>query len=245
MAENPTRCALCRNERPLRGSHFIPAGVYRILREQEERPYRMDDDGTFQDDRQIRAPLLCDECEQRFNKGGENWFLQNCAQPSGFRLHSLLTSAIPEAQGRLLLYRAAQIPEIDIEALVYFALSLYWRASVRTWRLGKTEYRPIHLGPYEEDLRKFLLDERQFPEHAALWVSVQDKLTPYKNLVQMPHDGGERGRYKVLVLGVMFDFFVSRTLPICLMRSFQNRIRDEKRNTPTLAASRSGDAYRS
>jgi hypothetical protein len=72
---------------------------------------------------------------------------------------------------------ARTIRAIDLAQLSYFALSVFWRASACPWdALDQT--MQIDLGPYREKLRRFLLGEEGFPEHAVLIASVSTKTTP-------------------------------------------------------------------
>jgi hypothetical protein len=68
-------------------------------------------------------------------------------------------------------YTANSIPEIDVEKLVYFGVSIFWRAGAHTWKHGK-ETVHIQLGPYLEPLRLFLLDQSPFPGRMALSLRV-------------------------------------------------------------------------
>jgi hypothetical protein len=225
-------CALCKETRNLCRSHYIPAGVYRLLRSIGESPFRLNDEGTYQDDYQIYDYFLCEECEERFNKNGERWFLQHAARASGFPLWSLLNYAEPEqVSPRLKLYRASRISAINVDALIYFAASLFWRASAHTWKLRSKEYSKIDLGPFQDHLRCFLLGQASFPSEMVLWVSVPETVTPIWALSLMPHGGREDlyHRYRLVVLGVMFDLFVSRNLPAflsytCIVRGEDNPV---------------------
>jgi len=172
----------------------------------------MDDRGWIQDSRQTRDYLLCDDCEDRFNEGGENWFLANCWQNSRFPIKSELLQSAPALAGeRLKLYQAASIPQVDKAALPYFAASEFWRASAHRWQ----GTRGITLGPYEEQLRQFLMNETPFPKDCALWVSIAETTTPMTGLILSPY--GERiGTcyfYKLVVLGVGFNLLVGQRIP--------------------------------
>jgi hypothetical protein len=52
-----------------------------------------------------------------------------------------------------------RIPDINAGALCYFALSVIWRAAVWTWRLERATAEALCLGPYRDQLRRFLLGE--------------------------------------------------------------------------------------
>jgi hypothetical protein len=75
-------CKLCLQLVPrLEKSHFLSAGIYRRLRDDTEKnpnPWLLTPDGAVQTSDQMKEPLLCSKCEQRFSKFGENWVLKYC-----------------------------------------------------------------------------------------------------------------------------------------------------------------------
>jgi hypothetical protein len=102
------------------------------------------------------------------NRNGENHFLKMCWRRNGFKLHAILDAAPPSLVfPRIEVYAAANFPEINVEAISYFAASMFWRASVHDWNNRADE--PIQLGPYEEQFRKYLMEESDFPVDCALW----------------------------------------------------------------------------
>jgi hypothetical protein len=119
--------------------------------------------------------LLCAECERRFNENGERWIHSNVATPQGFPIQEALSKETPILAGdEMAVYAGAHIPGIDIEKLVYFGLSIFWRAAIQRWKVWGTD-KPITrimLGPYEEPIRKFLAGEQKFPDHTVILVTV-------------------------------------------------------------------------
>jgi len=214
-------CALClRDSQVLQKSHFLPAGVYRIIRDETQDnpdPLKLNDNGVFQDSRQVWDYFLCQECEQRLNKNGEEWFLRHCWRKTEFLLGSLVDESTPvAAYPRLKVYHAAQIPKISAQDLAYFGVSMFWRASAHRWRTAGKTGTGIALGAYEEQFREYLAGKAPFPESTALWVSVpQDTKTPFVHLSLTPY-GGRWDRchlYKLVVLGVGFYLLVGARIP--------------------------------
>lgn len=170
------QCALCGEERELCASHLMPKGTYRILRSKvhknpnpvvvnRERP-------TYTTSKQVVDYLLCGECEQRFSRYGEDWVLKHCYRDEkNFPLREILRRHKSLSDGEILVYPSARIPEIDSARLIYFAMSVLWRAGVHTWPWEGDEIH-IQLGPYLEPIRKFLLDKQGFPSNMALFVRV-------------------------------------------------------------------------
>jgi hypothetical protein len=70
------------------------------------------------------------------------------------------------------IYDASAAPEIDIERLAYFAASVLWRGSAHTWRFRQEVLRKIPLGPYQEELRQYLLGLNAFPQNAVFLIDV-------------------------------------------------------------------------
>jgi hypothetical protein len=66
-------------------------------------------------------------------------------------------------------WRAAEIPGIDAESIIYFAMSVFWRAGAHAWSNGK-RIVSIDLGHHLEPLRLFLRDEEPFPPDMELIV---------------------------------------------------------------------------
>ena len=60
---------------------------------------------------------------------------------------------------------------INRDKLAYFAASVFWRASVHTWKREDGSRVRIQLGSvYEEEFRRFILGDGPFPSRAALTV---------------------------------------------------------------------------
>ncbi len=135
------QCRLClRDVANLEDSHYISAGIYRILRDETEKnpnPWLVTKKTAVQTSRQMTAPLLCSECEQRFSKHGETWVLGHCLRKDGsFPLASILAARIPDVwsnETATRIYHASGISEINISALAYFAASIFWRGSIHPW----------------------------------------------------------------------------------------------------------------
>jgi hypothetical protein len=155
------KCKLClANSVELHDSHFLPKGVYRILRDDgasKPDPWIITERKAVQISLQLKAALLCHDCEQRFSRQGENWVLANCLRRDGtFPLASILASRTPDIfsdSNPTRVYFAATIPEINSRALAYFAASMFWRGSIHPWNHDGSI--PVELGPFRESFRKY------------------------------------------------------------------------------------------
>ena len=213
------KCALCLQMRELCDSHVIPAGFYRILRVGATRgndPVLVHKTTAFLSSDQARAHLLCSDCENRFNRGGEDWALKNCWRSStSFPLNAGLTSVKALFDnGDICAYAGKTVPGVDVGKLIYFGASVLLRASVCAARLGRVEEKRLRLGPYENALRIYLLSaSEQMPAGVALLVTVTKTLDELHNqVVVMPYlyRKADYRHYKFVVPGLTFDMFLER-----------------------------------
>jgi hypothetical protein len=142
-----------------------------------------------QTSRQITDYLLCSGCEQRFSKNGENYAMSLVAHRGKFPLLAMLQRVPPTKTTPVFTwYDHAAVPNVDREKLGYYALSIFWRASVHVWEKHEQKSPMIALGPYDEDLRKYLLGQAGFPKDAALmFIVCTDNLS--QNTFYVPNKG--------------------------------------------------------
>ena len=227
-------CALCKNTRGLRNSHLLPAAIYRRMRSGDDanpNPVMMTKEGSRQTSRQLRARLLCSACEQLFNENGERWVLAHYSRENEFPLHDILRKATPIWPNRkILVFAAKQIPSIEVGQLVYFASSVFWRASVHSWKFLNVPGN-IDLGNrYDEEFRQYLLGTADFPNNAAMWVSVCASREPL-TFASCPHEkkAERHHQFNLAIPGIVFDLFVGGMIPaerrrMCTLRTQKNFI---------------------
>ena len=172
------KCALCQQQAPICDSHLIAAGFIKTFRADDPddpNPVVVMAGSTGQTSKQVKAHLLCAECEDRFRTRGEEYTISVCCRGlDDFPLSDSLQSVEPlEDHGRFRRYDGRSIEGVDMPRLIYFASSVFWRASVHRWRIGwmKSVYSDLG-GKYQEAFRRFLLDEGAFPENVAIHVVV-------------------------------------------------------------------------
>lgn len=228
------RCALCKNIRELQKSHLLPAALYRRMRTENDanpNPVMMTRKISRQTSQQLKAYLLCQECERRFNASGETWVLARYFHENKFLLHDILMSATPIWPNRnISVFAAKKIPSIKVRKLVYFASSVFWRASVHSWKFWGVPVN-IDLGKrYEEEFRQYLLGAADFPNNAVIWVSVCASRESHPSF-NFP--AGKRidtyHHYHFAIPGIVFDLFVGGVIPLasrrmCTLRSQENFI---------------------
>lgn len=184
-------CPLCLKTKEIADSHLIPKAVYPYCRDPDGNTIVINPDFLGFSDRQIHTPLLCFDCEDVLNKGGEGWLMPLLADYDGkFPLHDILIRYPPDVtDSNAACYAGARNAEIQCEKLAHFAMGIFWKAAVHSWRRATRE-PIIELDPYREPVRTFLLGESAFPSEMALTVGVlpaPSKLT----IFQLPERDGE------------------------------------------------------
>jgi hypothetical protein len=169
---------------------------------------------------------LCESCEQLLNSRGEKWVEQHCwHSATDFPLYAIISRARgTRAASDELAYRGSGIPEIDLGALIHFAAGVFWRASAMSWRVGQGAIvGRLNLGPYEEPLRSFVLDQAPLPNSMALHVHVSttDALIGNAAIV-VPIDWSREAthrQFRFAVPGLVFDLYVGKALPLAVRQS--------------------------
>lgn len=214
------KCKLCfRDAIDLKESHFLPRGIYKILREantQNPNPVLVTRSVSVQTSRQFKKHLLCENCEDLLNKNGETWVLRRCLQSDGrFELAEILAARKPkfsESGNPTKIYYASEYPEINVAKLSFFAASIFWRGSIFPWNDdGST---PVELGPFQEEFRQYLLGKEPFPKHACLWVALREG-RDINRLTHVPKGERRQGAhvYRFAMPGIVFMLFVGKNIP--------------------------------
>jgi hypothetical protein len=182
-------CRLCRRTALLCDSHLLPKALYRVCRASAQQFSGMGvlaGFDVFTTSNQCKDYVLCRECEQRLHENGEDWVLRNCCRSGSgtpFRLRDFIRQIDPVARhGDSALLLAANCPEIRTDMLLYFAVSIFWRAAVHEWRLGKFILHRPALGRHAEDLRLYLLGG-SLPRDVAVVICVENCDNPGMKLL--------------------------------------------------------------
>lgn len=219
------KCALCLLIRDLQISHLMPASLYKKTRTPSAtnpNPTLITRRSRVQTSRQIKDALLCTNCEGLFSRNGENYVMTLVAQQGGaFPLLNMLR-AVPATKTAADFdwYDKTTIPRIDREKLGYFALSVFWRASVHIWERRDEEPISIDLGPYEEELRQYLLGQTGFPANVTLHVVVcTDALS--QDMFYAPSRGRKKDdtTYTFQARGLNFLMTVGKRIPDSIRHS--------------------------
>ena len=233
------KCALCLQTADLQDSHFLPKAFYKLARnagDKNPNPIIVNPNVAMKTSQQASDHLLCAVCEDRFNKGGESWITQHCwRSETNFPLHFALKAAMPGyASNDFSVYKAVEIPGVDVGKLTYFAMSVFWRGAVH--QFGPIAgHKPVklELGPYAEELRQFLLGTAGFPADIVLAVTVNSTPATGKNEMMVfpwlkDHRPNMR-QFSFVIPGVTFQMFTGKGITkavrdMCIVRSPANYI---------------------
>jgi len=232
----PGICSLCLQSKDLVESHFVARSILKTLREESggnPNPVVTDAKIALQTSRQMKDELLCQECDNRFGQNGEEWVQANMYTTAGFQIREALGRIAPVSQNpEHATYSVASVPAIDMERIGYFALSLFWRAAVHSWRTAGSVSDPLEFGPYEEAMRRYLLGDDSFPQDIVLFVVVWHGDTPPRFVITPSEQGyapGEKRDFRAYVAyvpGIAFDLLIGKRIPEGLRQdcSYRNRL---------------------
>jgi hypothetical protein len=214
-------CKLCGLEKQLRDSHYLPKALYKLVRaEQLENPNPiMSVNGKLvQISDQFRGYVFCADCEDRLNKSGELWTLKNMPQnyDSPSPLQAALQSLYPaHIEASLNVYNVSNSADFDLLKLVYFGMSIFWRAAAHNWRssAGKEAER-IDLGVYEKPIRDYLLGTTPFPSDVVITIDIWPYIPPLRALQPVVAEHNNDGeRYWFYIPGIVFFLFIGSNIP--------------------------------
>ncbi len=212
-------CGLCLQQKELQDSHLLPASLYKQLRDRSagsnDNPVVVTNERAFTSSQQVSSHFLCADCELRFSANGENYVVAQCAKRDGkFNLRDLLQAAPPidgfKKDGAAI-YEVQGLIGAKIEQYLYFAASVFWRASAHTWEIGGAQVGKISLGAkYQDQFRLYLLGRSTFPQNARVYVHVASERQIPLTVATVPTTFriGAMHRHKFCIPGVLFILFL-------------------------------------
>ncbi|MCE5979093.1 hypothetical protein [Pseudomonas sp. JR33AA] len=212
-------CALCKSEADLIDSHLIPKSAYKHLRGLPENgggsPIRIDggQGNASQSDLQITQYLLCRVCEDLFSKHGEKVIGRLWGTHSGFPLvNQLLACEVRGSHEGYSLHDHSVLDRKDVDGLIYFALSIFWRAHVWNWT-GKTDpYKKALGSKYEQEIREFLLGLQSLGDMLLMLnVNTNAELNSFARLPQAYRKNGVT-HHVFSLLGIEFSLFLGGSI---------------------------------
>jgi hypothetical protein len=174
-------CALCSETRELQDSHIIPRGCYNRLRGHERSTVNIAKGNAFLSQKQLRAKLLCRECEGKFNSDGEKYFLENCLQidggfPVDARIQADPNGSVSVGQGSK--YWRSVTLGVAYDRLAYFAASLFWRTWAAKEKLPRGEITVDFPPELDAGLKDYLQGRTSVIPCASLAINVIKRLPP-------------------------------------------------------------------
>lgn len=200
-------CALCLQNKPLLASHFLPAAIYKNLIDPTGLIKNMIASNlskASEESKQVKQYLLCQDCEIRFQQGGENWVLARRLMPDGsFELRDLLRQATPAGVREGASFFALNaVPAVEQEQLLYFAASIFWRAAVTDWETPVGHYTKLAIQPQVvEGLRKYLLGSGPFPADLSILIILSAADSP-RQVTTLPNITNGTSEYQ------QFDWYM-------------------------------------
>jgi len=215
-------CKLCLQAKDLQNSHLMPRALYVKARGSgsagNQDPFVMTREGGKQSSYQTKEYVLCCECEDRMNRNGERYVMGLVTKRNGrFPLLEALSSVKPTLKGHIWeMYSAVHTPSVDRSQLAYFAISIFWRASVHTWVQEDGEQIRLDLGDrYNEEIRKYLMGESPVPTNAYLQLTVcSDFLNQRSFFFPQENEKLHNRAVGFVARGLTFFFRVSNTLTV-------------------------------
>jgi|SRR5580704_2158229 hypothetical protein len=226
-------CKLCLQTKDLQDSHLIPRAMYKYVRtpaKKNPNPVVVGRRVTATTSKQVSDYVLCSDCEQLFNRNGENWMLRQVWNGKRFPLLERLSLAHQDYTFREALVFSGSAVGIDTDKLAYFALSVVWRAAVHRWATplgGLTQ--PVQLGAAEEPTRRFLLGQSMFPPAVTVMATVCTDAGSAGSFYMPSRVSGSPGTcFVVLTLGVHFLVYLEPIPPVirefCCVKSTRRLI---------------------
>lgn len=215
------KCGLCLQKKELQNSHLLPAALYKQLREPSGRsdpnPVIVTRSRALTSSKQVSSPFLCADCELLFSVNGENYVVTQCAKQNGsFKLRELLQGASPlcvDDQNQTTVYDVQQLLDTKVDQYLYFAASVFWRASAHSWKMGGEQVGKIRLGDtYQEQFRLYLFAKAAFPKNARVYVHVSSETQVPLTVTTVPTTFriDSAHRHKFCIPGVLFILFLGR-----------------------------------
>jgi hypothetical protein len=208
---------MCSQVKSVVRSHLYPAALYQLFRSVDDTsPLRVGDGVIMHTDRQMQDYLLCLDCEDALNRGGETWMIPRLAtMKKDFPLYeALLMGPATELDEGGAVYSAADNQHIDIQKVCHFAVGIFWKASVHSWK-GDEQKPMIDLGICSDRIRRWLRAEVEFPKNVCLSVML---LKPDRALIAAmgPVEVVERvpRNFLLYVPGILFTLTIGDSLEL-------------------------------
>lgn len=175
-------CALCKKSAKLKDSHFMPKAVYRAISKgfpehgQDVVLITGSNKSAAYTDKQVKKHLLCEGCELKFSKNGEDKVIPLMARPNGFKLATKIKKfkELSHVKGETWYFPPNDEAALDF---MYFAISIAWRLSATDWStFGLPETKNSIREESMVAFSDFLLGNTELPENTYLAVYVDNQI---------------------------------------------------------------------
>mgnify|MGYP000129665456 CR=1 FL=1 len=213
-----TSCGLCLKLGEVSKSHLMPKALYKKVRN----GFDGNNIALFQNhnkvgrytDTQITADFLCPSCESLFSRIGENIVIPYCySGEKSFPMLNWMSSATHfEVHKNELWVNPIKNNFAHLDAFLYFALSIFWRASA--WPKSENSNQGSLGSTYQEQFRKYLLGEQDFPANTYLTVYV-DTDADIQPIMSFPTSIKKKGYHlhSFHIPGIKFNMCVGKDGP--------------------------------
>lgn len=206
-------CKLCLTpDIDLRDSHFTPKSLYGLFRDGTNEPVRFVEKSLFPSSKQVKDYVFCGDCEQLLSHEGENWFCPLLPTVGGpFPLRERLMKAPTLYRDKnMAIFRTVGNPGVDAAKLTHFALGMFLKAAVHSWKKDRTEPYMQMEPENVEAIRVYLLGKGDLPKRMVLCITVDSLATPLQMSVQpyRMEDTQSLKRYVFYLPGVFFQLLI-------------------------------------
>lgn len=192
-------------------SHFVSRKLYRSGKKRLEF-INLIESGF--DPAELKAPLLCRDCEARFSINGEHEVLKHVAPKRVLKslpLSDLMRVGLARDNDSSAPRFNAHDFKVNTEKFAYFALSIVWRRTIHEWSPAFPRWE---LGQFAEDMRRYLLGQTPFPADMAVIVIVCNDTTSRRTWT-VPNQFVEAGCFNFAfdVRGIRFRVMMGHLPP--------------------------------
>jgi hypothetical protein len=184
----------------------------------QKAPIMMTNRLTVMKHAQVKDYLLCEHCEDRFNKHGERYVFEMMKTLDGFKLLERVNVAPPMSfdVADHVAFSGEDIG-LDMDKLAYFGLSVFWRAGAHAWpsKLTVDPTYSIDVGPWLDPIGGFL-QGGTWPIGLSLMVTAaEDTFSQGFSLFPGRTVGliGQMLSYGFLTCGIHFSIFLANPVP--------------------------------
>ena len=214
-------CKLCLRQADLLDSHYIPKRAYSMnMARSLKNPYpvTLALGRAKQVSDQLHGHTFCGECEDLLNKNGEKWVLANVPKDykSAFPLQEALIASSPTyITENINVYAGRKIPAFNLDSLIYFGMSVFWRGAARAWMSSTGAVAPpVDLGEFFEPIRQYLLGG-QVPDSVFIVVTIHNLKSVGNAALPVHRATGQYGDFYWFYLnGLGFALYLGNTTPL-------------------------------